>query len=68
MAKKNPKYTKNITTKLSASGVLDTEKCTMEIDGEIIKLSTLLSDFNGYDIEINMKVVDEEELDVPEDM
>jgi len=68
MAKKNPKYTRNTTTKLTASGILNTEKCTLEIDGDIMGLSTLLSDFNDCEVEISMEVVEEEELDTPEDI
>lgn len=40
---------------------------TVEVNGEIKKLSVLLSDLNGEDIEINVKTKEEMELDLPED-
>ena len=38
----------------------------IEVNGEEKKLSTLLSDFDSDEIEINIKVKSEEELDPPE--
>ena len=38
---------------------------TVDVDGDVKQLNTLLSDFNGGCVEINVKVKDEEELDEP---
>lgn len=62
----NFSYKKVTTTNLKASGTLDTYRMVIEVNGEEKKLSTLLSDFNGGEIEINIKVKSEEELDPPE--
>lgn len=56
-------YKKTTTTAMKVAGILDTDNMT--VDGEEKKLSTLLSDFNGGAIEINIKVKDEEDLDEP---
>lgn len=58
-------YKKTTTTAMKVAGIIDTDKMTIDVDGEEKKLSTLLSDFNGGGIEINVKVKDEEELDEP---
>lgn len=58
-------YKKTITTSMKVAGILDTDNMTVDIDGEEKKLSTLLSDFNGAPMEINIKLKDEEELDEP---
>lgn len=58
-------YKKTITTAMKVAGILDTDNMTIDVDGEEKKLSTLLSDFNGRAIEINVKVKDEEDLDEP---
>ena len=50
---------------MKVAGILDTDNMTVDVDGEEKKLSTLLSDFNGGAIEINIKVKDEEDLDEP---
>lgn len=62
----NFSYKKVTTTNLKASGTFDTYRMVIEVNGEEKKLSTLLSDFNGGEIEINIKVKSEEELDPPE--
>lgn len=56
---------KKTTTAMKVAGIIDTDNMTVDVDGEVKKLSTLLSDFNGAGIEINIKVKDEEELDEP---
>ena len=38
---------------------------TVEVDGGEKKLATLLSEFNGGSVEINVKVKEESELDEP---
>ena len=58
-------YKKTVTTAMKVVGILDSDNLTVDVDGEEKKLSTLLSDFNGAPIEINIKVKDEEELDEP---
>lgn len=58
-------YKKTTTTAMKVAGILDTDNMTVDVDGEVKKLSTLLSDFNGAGIEINIKVKNEEELDEP---
>lgn len=61
----NFSYKKTTTTAMKVAGIIDTDNMTVDVDGEIKKLSTLLSDFNGTGIEINVKVKDEEEIDEP---
>lgn len=51
---------------MKAAGTLDTYRMVIDVNGEEKKLSTLLSDFNGEEIEINIKTKSEEELDPPE--
>lgn len=58
-------YKKTTTTAMKVAGILDTDNMTVDVDGEEKKLSTLLSDFNGGVIEINIKVKDKEDLDEP---
>ena len=55
------------TTSMKIAGVIDTDRMIIEVDGEEKKLSTLLQEFNGYEIEFNIKPKDEEELDEPVD-
>lgn len=65
MAKaKNPSYKKSTTTTLKAVGFLDSKSSSIEIDGNFIALSTLLSDFDGELVEFQMKVKEDEELDL----
>ena len=58
-------YKRTTQTAMKIAGVVDTDKMTIDIDGEEKRLATLLSDFNGSCVEINVKVKDEEELDEP---
>ena len=62
----NFSYKRTETTTLKATGILDVSKMVIEVNGEEKKLSTLLSDFDSDEIEINIKVKSEEELDPPE--
>ena len=62
----NFSYKRTETTTFKAAGVIDSDRLVIEVNGEEKKLSTLLSDFNGGEIEINIKVKSEEELDPPE--
>ena len=54
-------------TTLKASGILDTDTMTISIDGEEKRLSTLLSDFNGADIDFVIKIKAEKDIDPPDD-
>ena len=58
-------YKKTTQTSMKVAGIIDTDKMTVDVDGDVKKLSTLLSDFNGGCVEINIKIKDEEELDEP---
>lgn len=49
-------YKKTMQTSMKIAGIIDTENMTVEIDGDEKKLATLLSNFNGEYIEINVKV------------
>lgn len=62
----NFSYKRTETTTLKAAGIIDTDRMVIDVNGEEKKLSTLLSDFNGEEIEINIKTKSEEELDPPE--
>ena len=57
---------KEVTTKtMKITGMVDTDNMTIDVDGEEKKLSTLLSVFNGTDVDIQVKIKSEEELDEP---
>lgn len=58
-------YKKTETTSMKVVGILDTDKMTIDVDGDEKSLATLLSDFNGGCMEINIKTKNEEELDEP---
>jgi len=58
-------YKKTETTSMKVIGILDTDKMTIDVDGDEKSLVTLLSDFNGVCMEINVKTKSEEELDEP---
>lgn len=55
------------TTSMKVTGVIDIDAMTIDVDGEMKRLSTLLSPFNGGAVEINVKVRDEEELEMPDE-
>ena len=61
----NFSYKKTTTTAMKVAGIIDTDRMTIDVDGEKKKLSTLLADFNGGCVEINVKVKEEDELDEP---
>lgn len=50
---------------MKIAGILDSDNLTIDVDGEEKKLATLLSVFNDCDIEINVKIKEENELDEP---
>ena len=60
-------YKKTEVTSMKVAGILDIDEnaITVEIDGEDKNLATLLSDFVGSNIEINVKTKNEEELEEP---
>ena len=59
------KYKKTEAITLSVKGFIDHENMTIDVDGDIKKLSTLLSDFDGSYIEMSVKTKNETELDEP---
>lgn len=63
----NLQYKKTLTTSLKVIGKINTSDMTVEVNGEVKKLSVLLSDLDGEDIEINVKTKEKMELDLPED-
>lgn len=58
-------YKKTETTAMKIAGFIDTDNMIIDIDGEEKSIATLLSDFNGGEVEINIKVKAETELDEP---
>lgn len=55
---------KRTETRLNACGVLDINKGTIEVDGVAKSIMSLLSDFNGEYIELNLRTKKEEEFDM----
>lgn len=62
---KNLTYKKSTTTALKACGILDIINGTIDINGTEKKILSLLKDFEGAEVELTVKVKDEEELDEP---
>lgn len=60
-------FKKTETTNMKIAGIIDTDKMTVDIDGEEKSLATLLSVFNGTGVEIKVATKNEEELDEPTD-
>ena len=58
-------YKRTTQTAMKIAGIIDTDKMIVDVDGEEKNLATLLSDFNGICVEINIKTKDEEELSEP---
>lgn len=58
-------YKKTQTINLKAEGFIDIENMTIEVDGEIKNISTLLSDFDASFVSLNIKTKEETELDEP---
>lgn len=52
-------------TAMKIVGILNSNDLTIDVDGEEKKLSTLLSVFNDSDVEINIKIKEENELVEP---
>lgn len=53
------------TKAMKIAGIIDTDSMIIEVNGEDKKLSTLLREFNGCSLELNVKLKEEEELDEP---
>ena len=49
---------------MKIAGILDSDSLTIDVDGEEKKLATLLSVFNGCDIEINVKIKEEKSREI----
>lgn len=64
---KNLQYKKVTTTTLKVGGILDADRMVVDVDGVEKDIKTLLSDFDGDCIELNVKVKDELELLEPSD-
>lgn len=64
---KNLQYKKVTTTTLKVCGFLDTNRMIVDVDGAEKDIKTLLSDFDGDCIELNIKIKDEMELEEPTD-
>ena len=58
-------YKKTEVTSLKVAGIIDTDRMVIDVDGDEKNISALLKDFNGGQIEINVKTKDETELDDP---
>ena len=59
---------KEVTTRtMKISGVLDADRMVIDLDGEEKNLATLLSVFEGCNVEMVIKIKDESELDEPTD-
>lgn len=58
-------FKKTETTNMKIAGIIDTDRMTVDVDGEEKSLTTLLSVFNGTGVEIKVATKNEEELDEP---
>ena len=58
-------HKRTVTETRKITGIIDTDRMVIDVDGEEKKLATLLSVFNGGGIELNVKIKDEEELPEP---
>ena len=58
-------HKRTTTETMKIAGILNTASMMIEVDGEPKKLSTLLSVFDGFSIEVNIKIKDEEDLSEP---
>ena len=65
MNMKNFVYKLTKTKKMKLAGMIDTDIMTINIDGEDKRLSTLLSEYNGCEIEMTINVKTEEDSDEP---
>jgi hypothetical protein len=56
-------YKKTTTTKLQAIGVIDTDKLTIDVEGDTKSIADLLKDFNGATVTLAVQVKEEEEIE-----
>lgn len=61
----NFSYKQSKTTTLKACGMLDIKNNVIYIDDEPKNISTLLSDFDGVSVELQVKIKTDVELDEP---
>lgn len=66
MAKQVIKYTETIGKNLKAVGMLDVSQNAIIVDGEVINLTALLSEFDGSEVSFSLSEKKEVELDTPE--
>lgn len=59
-------YERKTTTNMKVIGFIDTDRMTIEVDGEDKELSTLLSDFDGSEVEFNITVKNKTDLSLPQ--
>ena len=64
---KNLQYKKVTTTTLKVGGILDADRMIVDVDGVEKDIKTLLFDFDGDCIELNIKIKDEMKLEEPTD-
>lgn len=62
---KNFSYKKQQAIILKASGILDIEGLTINIDGDEKDIKTLLKDFEGVEVVLTVQTKVDEELDEP---
>lgn len=65
MAKQAINYTETTIRKMSIKGNLDVDSMTIDADGEIKRISTLLKEYNGADVEMSIQFKTSEILDEP---
>lgn len=58
-------YKRTTQTAMKIAGIINTDRMSIDVDGTEKDIATLLSDFNGAGVEINIKTKDEEELTEP---
>ena len=66
MAKQGVKYIETTGKNLKAVGILDADKNAILVDGEVVNISALLSEFDGFEISFSLSMKTEIELDTPE--
>lgn len=59
-------YERKTTTNMKVIGFIDTDRITIEVDGGDKELSTLLSDFDGSEVEFNITVKNKTDLSLPQ--
>lgn len=62
---KNLTYKKQQSLTLKVSGLMDIDTMSIEVDGEIKDIRTLIRDFDGIEATLTLQVKSDEELDEP---